>query len=780
MKPPSSITGAKGDVNLLANDVKLAEYEFTEKDRQSSCSVLTAPGEIINASFSIESGTDEIVDLIVDGILRESKTNNRSAKVHKHTFSTVCHNPRKHPDDPKKTVKAGLRMFRMQVRAREIKHDVDIQESRDASSVGTIELRFYRKGGQPSENEENEEGVLQRGPNFNEYPIWSDLNVKIGPERPAPAFEIAFVNPLEGKNYSLQKKRVTEEHPIDYKLWASFKFSLRSAANLRGMGFINLPMSSPSLPIPGVSQRETGPSSSSAKEFSSHSTGDKITQEEPPSENSDSDSDSSEEVEVPKSISSSLSKGKQPAGKRIDPRKKSFSAPVGEEAQNAGSGSRSSPKQSPVRATGRSDFNTAMHELRASTGISNSVARKNEKSVPDTQRNKAESQETNETSGPKDHANPAPLIQNLPESSTTGTMANPLPVQDSSQESSPQFVVPELSPDDLPKAESIEQDEVPTQPANGNTFGTKLPQKKYPVGLAGAPAYSSWRGSSQLTENNSSPEDNYSPEDNSSPELPEVPKGAFENQPIQISQPEPASTTSALPTPPPSSRKPVAYREESVPASSVSMLRIGNTPQLDPLANVEELVHASQATTASLTASQEAEEKAAAAARASTIHAGEKRKADMISHDSTMSALELESRKSQIAPTMRGALQSESEPANSTGHGAGSRSQSSVREVERPSPVIDAQEARRLAAETYNRLEQQQLNDLPEVERWKRLAHKRYADALCERNRLNQEHETALLEHQDRAEIRELNIQAERVEAECVDLKEKIASLRGE
>ena len=71
----------KGEVLLQVNETNLREYGTTEDGMKSTCYVLTSPGDVISVVFAITSGTTQVVDLVVDGVLRQSLCNKRAWNI---------------------------------------------------------------------------------------------------------------------------------------------------------------------------------------------------------------------------------------------------------------------------------------------------------------------------------------------------------------------------------------------------------------------------------------------------------------------------------------------------------------------------------------------------------------------------------------------------------------------------------------------------------------------------------------------------------------------------
>jgi hypothetical protein len=87
----------KGLVGLTAGEDKIPLEEFGTwtGGNETNCYVLTSPGDIIGVRFALNPGVGDFVDLVVDGIRRESTANNRLAETpFKGVFQRVCHQAR--------------------------------------------------------------------------------------------------------------------------------------------------------------------------------------------------------------------------------------------------------------------------------------------------------------------------------------------------------------------------------------------------------------------------------------------------------------------------------------------------------------------------------------------------------------------------------------------------------------------------------------------------------------------------------------------------------------
>ncbi|KAM3080061.1 hypothetical protein ACMFMF_003473 [Clarireedia jacksonii] len=253
MKVPAGLLGfsrevVKGEISLRGGDNKpLLEYGVEQVGNHITCYALTAEDDAIIPYISITSGTEEFVDIVVDGILRASHSNDKGTKKTTKNFDWVCGQ-----------IKQGNRYihkaFQMQVAKRntdQSRHHIDGTPS---SAVGSVEFQIFRrdletkkalKHRSSSLNSDNEDETssssqessdTKRAPTYEEYNSWWKLNSFVGEAgKPLSPFEVGLVNQ---KNItSTAKARVLKNWPGDFKLWASFKFVLLSSTELQKLGF---------------------------------------------------------------------------------------------------------------------------------------------------------------------------------------------------------------------------------------------------------------------------------------------------------------------------------------------------------------------------------------------------------------------------------------------------------------------------------------------------------------------------------------------------------------
>jgi hypothetical protein len=120
MKLPEGILNVKGMkasgvVQLQGSDGNdLREYGSTNEGVQTTCLVLTAPGDIITVPFILNRGVADFADLVVDGILRDSTSVSAPNKSFKGNFKRVCHQERFKNDK-----RRGLKSCKMEIQSRD-------------------------------------------------------------------------------------------------------------------------------------------------------------------------------------------------------------------------------------------------------------------------------------------------------------------------------------------------------------------------------------------------------------------------------------------------------------------------------------------------------------------------------------------------------------------------------------------------------------------------------------------------------------------------------------
>ncbi|KAF7911234.1 uncharacterized protein EAF01_002741 [Botrytis porri] len=260
MKIPSNLTGfdgkaLRGEVYLtsgnsgpLGNRTKLLEKGMKHEGNHFTCYALTAENDAIAPCFNINSGVIEFVDVVVDGILRASHSNEGATKNFSKKFDWVVGQ-----------IKSGNRyvdrIYQLQIAKRNIAKTQNVKGGAP-HSVGSIEIRIFRKDLNAHKNHATDSdpddssslskevtpdlGHAQRAPTFKDHIQWWNLNPCVDEEIvPSPPFEVGGVGyrKFQGNSKSL----VVKKWPSDYKVWASFKFLLFSTADFHTLGFLDTP-----------------------------------------------------------------------------------------------------------------------------------------------------------------------------------------------------------------------------------------------------------------------------------------------------------------------------------------------------------------------------------------------------------------------------------------------------------------------------------------------------------------------------------------------------------
>jgi hypothetical protein len=96
MKIPSGLLDwqgqdAKASFHLEGSSgQRLQEFGFKADGIHASCHVLTSAGDVLKTWFEIHPGVAEFVDIIYDGVLRDSHANPNPGKVWNGTAIKVC------------------------------------------------------------------------------------------------------------------------------------------------------------------------------------------------------------------------------------------------------------------------------------------------------------------------------------------------------------------------------------------------------------------------------------------------------------------------------------------------------------------------------------------------------------------------------------------------------------------------------------------------------------------------------------------------------------------
>jgi hypothetical protein len=99
MRLPHGVIGQPGKqpkkkmseaVSILNQSGVLKEFGTTESNNQIQCYLPVAPGDNLTMSFEIPSGEVQIIDILIDGIVRETIFNNRGSLFHRGKVTKVC------------------------------------------------------------------------------------------------------------------------------------------------------------------------------------------------------------------------------------------------------------------------------------------------------------------------------------------------------------------------------------------------------------------------------------------------------------------------------------------------------------------------------------------------------------------------------------------------------------------------------------------------------------------------------------------------------------------
>lgn len=111
----SDSKAGRSKVELKRNDDLLPEYTGSSDGNTAKCYVAVGVGDYLAVDYAINTPPDQqqLVDIYVDGILRESSFKSRRAKVHRGTFEKVCF-----AETPQNAVAKGMQHYKMRVDAR--------------------------------------------------------------------------------------------------------------------------------------------------------------------------------------------------------------------------------------------------------------------------------------------------------------------------------------------------------------------------------------------------------------------------------------------------------------------------------------------------------------------------------------------------------------------------------------------------------------------------------------------------------------------------------------
>ncbi|KAF7943696.1 uncharacterized protein EAE97_005766 [Botrytis byssoidea] len=259
MKIPPGLTGfdgkaLKGEVYLTSgnsgppgNRTKLLEEGVKREGNHFTCYALTAEDDAIVPCFNINSGVVEFTDVVVDGILRASHSNEAGTRNFSKKFEWVV-------GQTKSRNRYVDRIYQLQVAKRNIEKTRNVKGGAP-HSVGSIVIQIFRKDPNAHKNHATDSdsddsslskertpdlGYAERAPTFEDHTEWWTLNPCIDEDTvPSPPFEVGGVGyrKFQGNAKSL----VVKKWPGDYKIWASFKFLLFSTAEFHKLGFLDTP-----------------------------------------------------------------------------------------------------------------------------------------------------------------------------------------------------------------------------------------------------------------------------------------------------------------------------------------------------------------------------------------------------------------------------------------------------------------------------------------------------------------------------------------------------------
>ncbi|KAB8304325.1 hypothetical protein EYC80_003735 [Monilinia laxa] len=257
MKIPASLLDfngkvVKGEICLKGgNSTKLLEEGLKREGNHFTCYALTSEDDSITPCLAINSGVVEFVDVIIDGILRASHSNDKPTTQFSRNFGTFI-------GQVKEGSKYINKSFQLQVTKRNTEKARNIKSNKP-SAVGTIEIQMFRqdpKAHKPHSKEPDSDsdtsslssertpdlGDAQRAPTFEDYSEWWNLNPCVDEDATPtpPPFEVIGVNHKKLTNNS-PTNRILKKWPGDFKLWASVKFLLFSTQEFHKLGYLDTP-----------------------------------------------------------------------------------------------------------------------------------------------------------------------------------------------------------------------------------------------------------------------------------------------------------------------------------------------------------------------------------------------------------------------------------------------------------------------------------------------------------------------------------------------------------
>ncbi|EDN95979.1 predicted protein [Sclerotinia sclerotiorum 1980 UF-70] len=255
MRIPSGLLGfdgkpVKGEICLKGggDNGKLHEEGMKREGNHFTCYALTAEGDAITPCFSINSGVVEFVDVVVDGILRASHSNEKATQAFSKKFEWVA-------GQVKIRNKYVGKTYQLQIKERNIKKARNVKGGAP-HSVGSIEIQIFRQGpnshkahakdpdsddtSSSSSEEPADLGHDDRAPTFEDHSEWWNLNPCVDEDAILPPpFEVGGVG--HKKLQDSLRDCIVRKWPGNFKLWASFRFLLFSTTDFHKLGFLNTP-----------------------------------------------------------------------------------------------------------------------------------------------------------------------------------------------------------------------------------------------------------------------------------------------------------------------------------------------------------------------------------------------------------------------------------------------------------------------------------------------------------------------------------------------------------
>ncbi|KAJ8065973.1 hypothetical protein OCU04_005070 [Sclerotinia nivalis] len=255
MKIPSGLLGfdgktVKGEICLKGggDNGKLHEEGMKREGNHFTCYALTAEGDAITPCFNINSGVVEFVDVVVDGILRASHSNDKATQAFSKKFEWVA-------GQVKTRNKYIGKTYQLQIKERNLEKTRNVKGGAP-HSVGSIEIQIFRQDpsshkahAKDSDSDDTSSsssegtpdlGHADRAPTFEDHTEWWNLNPCVDEDAILPPpFEVGGVG--HKKLQDPLRDCVVKKWPGDFKLWASFRFLLFSTTDFHKLGFLDTP-----------------------------------------------------------------------------------------------------------------------------------------------------------------------------------------------------------------------------------------------------------------------------------------------------------------------------------------------------------------------------------------------------------------------------------------------------------------------------------------------------------------------------------------------------------